>query len=239
MRGRPFFEALPELRGQGYEAAYATLWQTEQVVTWREACITLVREAGGPAVPGYFDVTFQPFYEGSGCLAGILVTSHDVTEQVLARQHLHHATAELAATNAGLADYVRELTQAAYTAQAHAEGRAALLALLLEQVPLAIGLLVGADYVVETCSPSLLARWGRTGAQVQHQPLFEVLPELQGQDLRELLDEVGRTGAPVVAQQPGPGGAGAAPMSFTYYPLRDAQGHVVAIAAMQLTRLKT
>lgn len=239
VQGRPFFEALPALRGQGYEAAYATVWQTQQAVTWREARIPLVREAGGPAVPGYFDVTFQPFYAGPGCLAGILVTSHDVSEQVLARQHLHHAAAELAATNAGLADYVRELTHAAHAAQDHAEGRATLLAQLLEQAPLAIGLLVGADYVVEACSPGLLAQWGRTRAQVLHQPLLEVLPVGPGQGLRAVLDEVARTGTPAVAQQPGPGGAGAAPMFFTYYPLRDAQGCVVAIAAVQLSGLIT
>jgi len=34
VRGQPFFEALPHLRGQGYEAAYATAWQTQQAVTW-------------------------------------------------------------------------------------------------------------------------------------------------------------------------------------------------------------
>ncbi|AMJ64019.1 PAS domain-containing protein [Hymenobacter sp. PAMC 26628] len=238
VRGQPFFEALPALRGQGYEAAYATVWQTQQAVTWREARITRVREAGGPAVPGYFDVTFQPFYEGPGGLAGILVTSHDVSEQVLARQHLHHATAELAATNAGLADYVRELTQAAHAAQAHAEGRAALLAQLLEQAPLAIGLLVGADYVVEACSPGLLAHWGYPRAQVLHQPLAEVLPALSDQ-LHAVLKEVARTGVPAVAQQPGPGGAGAVPMSFTYSPLRGAQGGIIAIAAVQLSGSNT
>lgn len=233
VRGQPFFEALPALRGQGYEAAYATVWQTQQAVKWREARITLVRAAGEPAGPGYFDVSFQPFHEGAGRLAGILVTSCDVTEQVRARQLVHHATAELAATNAGLADYVRELTQTAHAAQQHAEAQAAGLAQLLEQVPVAIGLLVGPDYLVEVCNPGLRARWGRSLAQVQHRPLFEVLPELQGQGLRALLEEVGRTGVPAVAHPlPGPGGSSTTPSSFSYYPLRDAQGQTIAIAAV-------
>ncbi|WP_233635990.1 PAS domain-containing protein [Hymenobacter setariae] len=231
VRGKPFFEALPHLRGQGYEVAYATVWQTQQAVTWREAPISN-RPPGGPAVLGYFDVSFQPYYEGPGCLAGILVTSHDVTEQVLARQRMYHATEELAASNAGLADYVTELTRAAHAAQVYAETQATLLAQLLEQAPLALGLLVGADYVVQVCNPSLLALWGCTSAQVLHQPLFEVLPELQGQGLRTLLDEISGTGtAAVVPLPPRLGEAAGEPVTFTFHPLRAARGQAIAIAA--------
>jgi PAS domain-containing protein len=233
VRGQPFFEALPHLRGQGYEAAYATVWQTQQAVAWQEAPITSCRPPGGPASLGYFDVSFQPFYEGVGCLVGILVTSHDVTEQVLARQRARQATEELAATNAGLADYVMELTRTAHAAQVYAETQVTLLAQLLEQAPLALGLLVGADYVVQVCNPSLLALWGFTPAQVLHQPLFEVLPELQGQGLRELLDEVSCTGtATVVPLLPGSGEAAGEPVTFTFYPLRDAREQTIAIAAL-------
>ncbi|MVN78793.1 PAS domain-containing protein [Hymenobacter sp. HMF4947] len=231
VRGQPFFEALPHLRGQGYEAAYATVWQTYQAVTWQEAPI-ICRPPGGPAGRGYFDVSFQPFYEEPGCLVGILVTSHDVTTQVLARQHTRQATEELSATNAGLADYVTELTRAAHTAQVYAEAQATLLAQLLEQAPMAIGLLVGADYVVRVCNPGLLALWGCTPAQMLHQPLFKVLPALQGQGLRNLLNEVSCTGiAAVVPLLPSTGEARAL-VACTFYPLRDAQGHTIAIAVI-------
>jgi len=118
-------------------------------------------------------------------LAGILVTSHDVTEHVLARQHVRQTTAELAATNAGLA-----------------------------------------DYVVQVCNPGLRALWQCTPAQVLHQPLFAALPELQYQGLREVLDEVSRTGTAAVV--PVPPGLGAA-RALTYSPLRDAQGQTIAL----------
>jgi PAS domain-containing protein len=226
VRGQPFFEALPHLRGQGYEAAYATVWQTQQTVAWQEAPITNHWQPGGLAALGYFDVCFQPFYEGVGHLAGILVTSRDVTEQVLARQRARQATEELAATNTGLADYVMELTRAAHAAQAHAEAQATLLAQLLEHAPLASGLLVGADYVVQVCNSSLLALWGGTPAQVLQQPLFEALPGLRRQGLQVLLDEVSRTGTAAVV--PLPPGLGAARV-LTYYPLRDARGQTTAI----------
>lgn len=231
--GKPFFEALPDLRGQGYEGAFATVWQTQQGVQWREAPLARQHPSGGQVVLGYFDVSFQPFHDEAGHLTGILLTSHDVTEQVLARQRVHQAAEELAATNAGLADYVAELTHAAHAAQHYAEGQAGLLAQLLEHAPLAIGLLVGPDYLVDVCNAGLRALWGRTLAQVHHQPLFEVLPELQGQGLRELLDEVGRTGRPAAAAQPpGPGQPTASPVTLAYYPLRDAQGHAIALAAV-------
>lgn len=233
VRGVPFFEALPDLRGQGYEAAYATVWQTQQVVTWREAPVMMVRRPAGLPELGYLNVSFQPFHVGPGPLKGILVTSHDVTEHVLARQQARQAAQELAALNAGLADYVTELTQAARVAQGLAEAQASTLAQLLELAPVAIGLFVGADYVVEVCTPGLLRLWGLTLAQVLHQPLAEVLPESQGSGFRELLAEAARTGLPVVGHPLAGHGVTTGPtVSFTCYPLRDAPGHTTAIAAV-------
>lgn len=233
VRGIPFFEALPDLRGQGYEAAYATVWQTQRVVTWQESPVTRVRRPGGRPELGYFNVSFQPFHEGPGPLKGVLVTSHDITEQVLARQQARQATQELAALNAGLADYVTELTQAARVAQGLAEAQASTLAQLLALAPVAIGLFVGDDYVVEVCTPGLLRLWGLTLAQVLHQPLAEVLPESQVAGFRELLAEAARTGLPVVGRPLIGHGATTGPaVSFTCYPLHDALGHTTAIAAV-------
>lgn len=230
VQGQPFFDALPSLRGQGYEAAYATVWQTQQVVAWREAPIMGGEQPGGRPVPSYLNVCFQPFYEVPGLMTGILVTSHDATEQVLARQRMHHTTAELSATNAGLADYVTELTHSAQAAQVYAESQTTLLAQLLEQLPLAIGLFVGADYVVEFCNPSLLALWECSLAQVLHQPLLEVVPALQRQRFQELLGEVGGPNAAAVAHQlPGPGGTA---FSFIFHPLYGTQGQRIAIAVV-------
>jgi PAS domain-containing protein len=233
VRDKPFFDALPHLRGQGFEGAYATVWQTQQVVTWQETPIKVVQEASGQGTLGYFDVSFQPLHDGQGRLTGILVTSQEVTEQVLARQRINQATTELAATNAGLADYVQELTQSANAAQVYAESQATVLAQLLDQAPLAMGLLVGPNYVVEVCNPSLRAHWGLSLAQVLHQPLFEVLPELQSQGLRKLLDEVGRTGVPHRAPQPAVQGAPlAAAITLLYQPLGDASEPSIAVVGV-------
>jgi PAS domain-containing protein len=233
VQNKPFFEALPHLRGQGFEAAYATVWQTQQVVTWHEAPVTVAREVTGQGVLSYFNVSFQPLHDGQARLTGILVTSQEVTEQVLARQRMHQTATELAATNAGLADYVQELTQLAYAAQVYAESQSTVLAQLLEQAPLAIGLLVGPNYVVEVCNPGLRAHWGRTLAQVLHQPLFEVLPDLRRQGLQELLDEVSRTGLPCLAPQLfGQGEPIVGAVTLFYYPLRNVQEHSIAVVSV-------
>lgn len=61
--------------------------------------------------------------------------------------------------------------------------------------PVIIGYVCGNDYTIEFANEGLLKVWGR-GAEVIGRPLFEAIPELQGQGVRHLLDEVRSTGKP-------------------------------------------
>ncbi len=61
------------------------------------------------------------------------------------------------------------------------------------QSPVTIGIVRGYDYVIELANENLLEVWGRT-ADVIGKPMFEAIPELNGQGYRELLDDVMRTG---------------------------------------------
>ncbi|MEJ7665219.1 MAG: PAS domain-containing protein [Hymenobacter sp.] len=108
---------------------------------------------------------------------------------------------------------------------------------LFEQVPVALGVFTGPDYVVEVCNPKLEAIWGRTAAEVLGRPLFEALPEVRDQGFRELLDGVRATGTPHVAHEmPGRllhrGELTTVYLNFVYHPLRDAQGNITAVAAV-------
>ena len=108
---------------------------------------------------------------------------------------------------------------------------------LFEQAPVAMGVFSGPDYVVEVCNPGLEAIWGYTAAQVLHRPVFEVMPEVEGQGFRELLDGVRLTGVPYVAHEmPGQtlrnGLLTTVYLDFVYHPLRDAQGNITAVAAV-------
>ncbi|PBQ30331.1 hypothetical protein CNR22_00660 [Sphingobacteriaceae bacterium] len=66
---------------------------------------------------------------------------------------------------------------------------------IVNQAPVAIGVLVGKNYIIESANQSLLNIWGRDEAVIG-QPLENALPEIVGQGFIELLNEVYDTGIP-------------------------------------------
>lgn len=110
---------------------------------------------------------------------------------------------------------------------------------VLEQAPVAVGVFTGPEHRVAVCNPGMQAIWGRTAAQVLHQPLFEVLPESHPPSMAAALAQVLRTGVPHVAhetplqvQLPGQAHATTIYVNCVYHPLRDVQGQITAIAAV-------
>lgn len=67
---------------------------------------------------------------------------------------------------------------------------------LFIQAPVAIGIAKGSNYVIELANDSLLEIWGRTAEEVMGRPLFDAVPDLDGQGYKELLDEVCASGKP-------------------------------------------
>jgi PAS domain-containing protein len=119
------------------------------------------------------------------------------------RNFMHAITRELAT----LIDVERaraaghELEQLAARARAQAEAERRRLHAVFENAPVAITIVTGANYVVELANPRALAMWERSLADVHGKPVFEALPELEGQGLRELLDEVRATGKPFIGTE--------------------------------------
>ncbi len=68
------------------------------------------------------------------------------------------------------------------------------LKLMILQAPIAIAILRGTDYKVEIANKFALEIWGRTEEEVLNMPLFQAMPELLTQGIRELLDNVWHTG---------------------------------------------
>jgi PAS domain S-box-containing protein len=66
---------------------------------------------------------------------------------------------------------------------------------LFMQAPVAIGIIKGSEYIIEMANDSLLEVWGRS-ADVIGKPVFDAIPELNGQGYKELLDRVCETGEP-------------------------------------------
>ncbi|SMP28888.1 PAS domain-containing sensor histidine kinase [Chryseobacterium profundimaris] len=64
---------------------------------------------------------------------------------------------------------------------------------LFSQAPVAMSLLAGDDFIIQSANPQMLEIWGK-GTSVIGRSLFEILPEIIEQGFREILENVYRTG---------------------------------------------
>ena len=107
---------------------------------------------------------------------------------------------------------------------------------IIEQAPLAIGLLSGRDMVVETANETILRLWGKDEAIVGL-PLIVALPEIKDQQFMGLLESVFDTGEPFLGY-----GTPALLMregilqtlyfDFVYTPMRDAHGAITGVMVL-------
>jgi signal transduction histidine kinase len=91
--GRPIFDAVPEIRGQGFEALLRTVYTSGMPHVGRGVKLAVLDEHHQP-VTRYVDFVYQPLLEdGEARVSGIFVQGHDVTEQHLAVARLEEADA--------------------------------------------------------------------------------------------------------------------------------------------------
>ncbi|RXJ52657.1 PAS domain-containing sensor histidine kinase [Gelidibacter gilvus] len=69
-----------------------------------------------------------------------------------------------------------------------------LLRLMILQAPVAIAIMRGVDYRVEIANKLALEIWGRTKEQILNKPIFEAMPELLSQGIKNFVDDVAKTG---------------------------------------------
>ena len=261
--GKPLLEAVPAVPGPGHRALFESVLRTGQPVVAREhAAPNLV--PGSPETP-FFDFVYQPLRDEQGEITGVITVATEVTQLVQTRQQVQALNEQLAAANgqlqgqnAGLRTTnaallttqneqqqhndvlearVAERTLALRAAVTEAETRRQWLHALFEQMPLAVAVLQGPDYVIELANPTVCTLWGRTPAQTVGTPLFELLPEIRDQGFRELLDEVVRSGVPYVASElPSvlvrDGHRDTLYWNFVYQPLRSADGTVTGVTVL-------
>ena len=192
--GRPYFEAVPDTAGQGFEQILADVLATSEPFTVTEAPVTLARAHKGLPTQAYVNFAFQGLRNTAGDTIGIIASGTEVTEQVLARQQVLALNKELAASNEALEMRVQARTREVLLAQQEAERQRGELQRVFEQAPVAIAVLRGLDYVIELANPTMCTLWGRTSGQTVGLPLFTLLPETAGQGFEALLDQVWATG---------------------------------------------
>lgn len=97
--GKPLIEALPELKGQGFDELLRGVMQTGIAQTGHEALLKLDRQGSGEAEDTYWTFIYAPLQSDSGRIDSVIAICNEVTEQVLARKKIEilaaEATAEL------------------------------------------------------------------------------------------------------------------------------------------------
>ena len=107
--GRPVWEALPDARGQGFEALLDAVRDTGVPVVGREAPLRLVRTPGGEPEERFVDFVYQALADADGARWGVMGHGTDVTDQVRARREVERLLAESEAANAQLQQQALEL----------------------------------------------------------------------------------------------------------------------------------
>ena len=87
VRGRPFFDAVPEGRDQTWRPLLDGVFRTGEPFIGREVAAQFDRTGTGRLDTGYYDFVWAPLRE-RGQVCGIINVATDVTGQVLARREL-------------------------------------------------------------------------------------------------------------------------------------------------------
>ncbi|MGI4738107.1 MAG: PAS domain-containing protein [Janthinobacterium lividum] len=114
--GQPYFEALPDTAGQGFEQLLAQVLRTGEPHTITEAPVQLDRAHTGQPTLAYVNFVFQPLLDAQQQVAGLIAIGLEVTAQVMAREQVQHLNQELAATNGRLTSTNMDLDTFVYTA---------------------------------------------------------------------------------------------------------------------------
>ena len=92
--GRPVFEALPEVRDQGFIPVLDHVLVTGEPFVGREVSVRLQRTQDGELEERYVDFVYQALTEADGTRSGIAAHGSDVTDQVRARQEVERLLSE-------------------------------------------------------------------------------------------------------------------------------------------------
>ncbi|OIN59184.1 ATP-binding protein [Arsenicibacter rosenii] len=90
---KPLFDALPEVKGQPFEAIVKNVFDTGVPFIANEIPATLLNN--GLLKTIYVKLIFTPLREEDGTISGIMGLAHDITDMVLARQQAQHSADEL------------------------------------------------------------------------------------------------------------------------------------------------
>lgn len=142
LRGKPLFEAMPELVDTVIPGLLNHVYQTGEPVTVQELPLQMARHEGNALEEIYWTFTYQAHRDAHGTIDGVRVFAHDVSEHVRARQQqeedneaLIESNRQLTRTNTDLDAFVYIASHDLKTPVANIEG---LLAALQDELPAAV-----------------------------------------------------------------------------------------------------
>jgi PAS domain S-box-containing protein len=94
--GKRVWEALPEVRGQVFEALLDGVFESGKAFVGRGVRLLVQRAPGGAQAEAYVDFLYHPLFAKDGKVNGIFVQGHDVTETQLAQSARRDSDARLA-----------------------------------------------------------------------------------------------------------------------------------------------
>ena len=233
--GKPVLAALPELAGHAIPAILRQVYDSGETYEGREALVPLARADNGQVEDLYFNFTYQARYSEDNRIDGIMVFANEVTDQVLARQAVERDNRDLEAR-------VIQRTQELRAAQADAETQRNRLQDLLMQAPALICYFEGPEHIFRLVNPLYQQLVGNRS--IQGMPIAQAMPELAGQPIFGLLDEVYRTGKSFYANEMlvqldhgNSGALGNNYYNFVYQATRDGAGNIdgILVFAFEVT----
>lgn len=203
----------PQALGARGREFWSEIWQaigpqiegvlTRGESTWHEDHLVPITR-NGLLDEVYWTYSYSPVQDDDGSIAGVLVTVQETTSRV-------------------------RLLAAERMARARAESAEARLVEIFRQAPAFIAVLRAPGYVFEFANDEYHEQIGRR--DIIGKELLEALPEVRGQGIVEILDEVMRTGTPFVGREMAirlRHTPGALPeerfMTFVYQPLSELDG---------------
>lgn len=117
--GKPLLDALPELRGQGFDVLLEHVVSSKHAFVGRELLVQLAVEGGDPEslTDVYIDFSYSPLRDQRGEVDGVAVFAFDVTAKVVARQRIEALASELQKSAAEFRTLAESLPQLAWAAQ--------------------------------------------------------------------------------------------------------------------------
>lgn len=92
--GKPLLEALPEVRGQGFDVLLDGVLSTGEPFVAREIPVRLERTPGASLEDRVVALTYLPLIDADGTRTGVIAHGTDVTEYVMARLEVERLLAE-------------------------------------------------------------------------------------------------------------------------------------------------